>query len=237
MGRSGAGSELEPKIGYSFRNAKLLETALTHSSYANEREEGAAESNERLEFLGDAVTGLEVALLIYEKWPHLSEGQMTALRASLVRSEWLAKTARSLGLGRWLRLGVGANKTDIRENDAVLEDALEALIAAVFLDGGTEASRRVVRHIFGEAAEEKAKDFSDDELYADYKSRLQVELQKNGAADIRYKLLEESGPGHDRNFRASVTLGGRVLGIGEGKSKKLAEKMAAKKALEDIGCI
>ena len=229
--------ELESNIGYKFRDAGLLETALTHSSYANEQEDGAATSYERLEFLGDAVTGLEVALLIFEAAPHMSEGQMTTIRAGLVRSESLAEVARSLRLGDYLRVGVGADKTDVRENAAMLEDAFEALVGAIFLDGGTTAARDFVRRLFKEVVEERVKGVSGDESFADYKSRLQVVLQKNGAVGINYRLLAESGPDHDKRFLVSVVSGGRELGTGEGKTKKYAEQMAAKMALEGKECI
>ena len=237
MGRTGGWSELESTIGYVFQNEGLLETALTHSSYANERELEAAQSYERLEFLGDAVTGLEVALLIFENGPGLTEGQMTAARAELVRSESLAGIARRMGLGSYLRLGVGAEKAGVRKNDAVLEDAFEAVAAAVFLDGGREAARQMIQRCFLDAALERIMSFSGDGPYPDFKSRLQIELQKNGAADIRYVLLGESGPDHDKWFRVSVKSGGRELGTGEGKTKKEAEKMAAKMALEGLKCI
>ena len=224
----GERSDLEAIIGYTFRNADLLNEALTHSSYANEQGGGSC-SNERLEFLGDAVTGLEVALLIYENGPGLSEGQMTAARASLVNTEGLSNAAKSIELGKYLYLGVGAEKTGVRENDSVLENAFEALMGAVFLDGGSEAARGVLRELF----KETALGIFD----ADYKSRLQEELQKKGATDIRYIIKEDSGPDHDKWFRATVEAGGRELGEGTGRTKKNAEKMAAKMALEELKCI
>ena len=236
MIKPGYSLELEEKIGYRFKNPALLETALTHSSYVNEQG-GGDESYERLEFLGDAIMGLEVALLIYDGGPGLTEGQMTRARAALVRTEGLAAAARNIGLGRHIRLGVGADKTGLRENDAILEDVFEALTAAVFLDGGTEAVRGFVRSLFSKAALETMGSYSGESLFIDYKSCLQVELQKSGAADIHYELLEESGPDHDKRFRVSVLLDGKALGTGEGKSKKLAEKMAAKMALEGLKCI
>jgi len=230
-------SELEAKIGYTFNNAELLESALIHSSYANERDDGKTESNERLEYLGDAVTGLEVAFLIYEKGSGMSEGQMTAARSSLVRTEGLAGVARSIDLGRYLKLGVGAEKTGVRDNDAMLEDAFEALVAAVFLDGGTEAARGLIRGLLGEAAEESIRVYSNDRFDTDYKSRLQEELQKSGAAEINYVCESESGPDHDKTFCVTVVCDGREFGPGVGKTKKGAEKMAAKKALEELKCI
>ena len=237
MNRTEALPELESRIGYTFRNAELLETALTHSSFANEHMDGDGESNEKLEFLGDAVTGLEVAFLIFEKGPYLTEGQMTSVRAALVRTEGLAGVARRLELGRFLRLGVGAGRTEVSENNAVLEDAFEALVAAVFLDGGTRAVRRMIRRLFADAVDDRIREFARDGLAEDYKSRLQVELQKNGAADIRYIVLEEYGPAHEKFFRVAVFSGEKELGRGEGKTKKLAEKMAAKMALEGSKCI
>jgi len=230
-------SELETRIGYIFQNEELLITALTHSSYANEQDDGTVESNERFEFLGDALTGLEVALLIFEMDPYLSEGQMTEARASLVQTEGLAGAARAIGLGRYLRLGVGAERTGVRESEGVLENAFEALVAAVFLDGGGEAAREFVRRFFTVSAGEKVMALSGDGFIADYKSRLQETMQKNGAADIRYVLKDESGPDHDKTFCVNVVCDGIELGTGVGKTKKSAEKMAARIALEELKCI
>jgi len=230
-------SELEAKIGYVFQDKALLESALTHSSYANEKEAERIESNERLEFLGDAVTGQEIAFLIYENGPDLSEGQMTQTRASLVRTEGLAWAARSIDLGRYLRLGVGAVRTGVCDNDAVLEDAFEALVAAVFLDGGNEAARGMLRKLFTAAVLEKIDGLSEDGHDMDFKSRLQEELQKKGTADIRYAIKENTGPDHDKTFRVAVLIDGKEFGEGVGKTKKNAEKMAARMALEELNCI
>ena len=237
MERSEVLAELESRIDYIFKDYSLLETALTHSSYANEQAEGKTESYERLEFLGDAVTGLEVALLIFEKGPHLNEGQMTTIRSALVRTEGLAEIARNIELGKYIRLGVGAERTEVRENKTILEDVLEALIAAVFLDGGIDAARNTIRKLFLSETEEKIESLSGIDFFTDYKSQLQNYLQKNGTVDIQYELLGESGPDHDKRFQASVISEGRLLGIGGGKTKKYAEKMAAKAALEELKCI
>jgi ribonuclease-3 len=237
MNRSEVWSELESKIGYRFKDQRLLETALTHSSFANEHFAEKIESYERLEFLGDAVMGLEVAFLIFEIDPDLTEGQMTAVRSVLVRTEGLAETARKIDLGKHIRLGVGADRMDVRENNTMLEDVFESLMAAVFLDGGTEAVRKIVRTLFLPEIEEKLSSLPRKDLFTDYKSLLQSYLQQNGYADIRYDLLEESGPDHNKSFRVSVIYDGRVLGTGRGKTKKYAEKMAAKMALEESKCI
>jgi len=233
----GSLAELEAGIGYTFRDAELLEKALTHSSYANEQEGEGLESNERLEFLGDAVTGLEVAFLIFEQGPEMNEGQMTTARAALVRMEGLAAVAREIGLGQYLLLGVGAERTGVRENEAVLENTFEALIAAVFLDGGIAAAREVIRKLFTPAVLEKIQVYAGDRFDTDYKSRLQEEAQKNGISEIYYRIEGESGPEHDKTFSVSVVCGNREFGPGTGKTKKSAEKMAAKMALEELKCI
>ena len=230
-------SELESKIDYRFKNPGLLETALTHTSFANEKAGDKTESYERLEFLGDAVMGLEVALLIFEMDEEFTEGQMTSLRSAMVRTEGLAEIARKIELGKYIRLGVGADRMDVRENSTMLEDVFESLIAAVFLDGGTDAARKTVRKLFLPEIEKILNGISGKDLFTDYKSQLQTFLQKGGYADIRYELLDERGPDHDKSFRVSVIYDGRMLGTGSGKTKKHAEKMAAKMALEEFKCI
>ena len=237
MERSESLTELESRINYIFKDSSLLETALTHSSYANEQPGDQVESYERLEFLGDAVMGLEIAFLIYEMDSNLAEGQMTAIRSSLVRTEGLSDMARSIELGKYIRLGVGAERTEVRENKAILEDVFESLIAAIFLDGGIKAARNVIRRLFSSEVKEKVVGLTGVDFFTDYKSQLQNHLQKNGAADIQYELLNESGPDHDKRFQSSVISEGRVLGTGDGKTKKHAEKMAAKAALEELKCI
>lgn len=228
-------TELESNIGYSFTDISLLETALTHSSYANEHDAREFCSNERLEFLGDAVLGMEVALLIYEKGTDLSEGKMTRIRAALVRTESLAETARNIGLDRFLKLGVGADKTAVRKNDSAMEDAFEAMVAAVFLDGGVSAARELVHRCFSKSAENLIRDFPDNAA-CDYKSRLQIILQAKGPADIQYVPRSESGPDHDKLFTVAIKAGNKILGTGEGKTKKIAEQQAAKMALEGLTC-
>jgi len=224
---------LEARLGYSFCDRTLLERALCHTSYINENPGERGTSNERLEFLGDAVVELGVTTLIYNECDRFSEGKMTALRAKLVRTESLAHIARKIGLGEFLKLGKGADRSGERENDTVLENAFEAVMGAVFLDGTAAAARRVIREIFLPELEEQidGQEVTGD-IY-DYKTRLQIELQRGGAARIHYKIVSESGPDHDKTFRVRVE-GGSFSGEGEGKTKKAAEQNAAKAALESI---
>jgi ribonuclease-3 len=230
-------TEIQSLLGYDFTDLSLLVRALTHSSYTNEIGIRHADSNERLEFLGDAVTGLGVASLIYESYPRLAEGKMSALRANLVKSDSLAELARSLKLGAGLRLGVGADKTGLRQHDSVLEDAFEAVMGAVFLDGGSQAARTVIRSLFGVRLAEQVTLLARGDSIDDYKTLLQIEIQRKGTADIRYQTIAESGLDHEKIFCAAVSVEGKRLGEGTGKTKKEAEKMAAKMALEGLGCI
>ncbi|MDR3304513.1 MAG: ribonuclease III [Clostridiales Family XIII bacterium] len=230
-------SELENRLEYTFADRGLLERALCHASYINEAGGADSDSNERLEFLGDAVLGLGIAAYLYEKAPKVGEGKLTAMRAGLVRSDSLADLAREIDLGRYLRLGKGAEKNGERENGSVLEDAFEAVMGAVYLDGGASESRRVVRRIFTEKLDEQLRAAYGGENYYDYKTNLQIELQRNGCAEIRYETVSESGPDHSKTFCVRVSSGGAALGEGEGKTKKHAEQHAAKMALEALGCI
>ncbi|GHU64814.1 ribonuclease 3 [Clostridia bacterium] len=230
-------AEIQEHLGYEFKDLSLLDKALTHSSFTNEIGIRHADSNERLEFLGDAVMGLSVALMIFERFPRLAEGRMSALRANLVKSDSLAEMARQIGLGEGLRLGVGADKTGLRDNDSVLEDAFEAVMGAVFLDGGPSVTGTVIRSLFASRMEEQAELLASGTSIDDYKTMLQIEIQKNGTADIRYETIAESGLDHDKIFHVSVRVGDQKLGEGSGKTKKEAEKMAAKMALEELGCI
>jgi ribonuclease-3 len=230
-------TEIQKNIGYDFADLSLLDRALTHSSFTNEIGIRHADSNERLEFLGDAVLGLGVAAMIFELFPRLAEGRMSALRANLVKSDSLAEMARSLGLGAGLRLGVGADKTGLRDNDSVLEDAFEAVMGAVYLDGGPPAAKKVIRFLFADRLEKQAEMLAKGNSIDDYKTMLQIEIQRDGAADIRYETIDESGLDHDKVFSVAVSVGEQRLGEGKGKTKKEAEKMAAKMALEELGCI
>ncbi|MGH2813050.1 MAG: ribonuclease III [Actinomycetota bacterium] len=205
----------------------LLTTGLTHRSYAFEK--GGLPHNERLEFLGDAVLGLVVTDMIFEEFPALSEGEMAKLRASTVNMAVLADVARSLDLGTHLYLGRGEELSGGRDKTSILADALEAVIGALYLDQGLEIAAGVVRDWFGPVI----RDHVEQGVVRDFKTKLQEEAVKSEGRLPEYRITS-SGPDHAKQFRASVFLGGRMLGEGEGGSKKEAEQAAAKEALEQL---
>ena len=220
--------ELERKIGYRFRDWRLLETALTHSSYANERRDEGCESDERLEFLGDSILGHVTADFLYRQEPTIPEGRMTRLRAELVCEASLHRIAQRLDLGRYMRLGKGEERTRGRERPSILADMVESLIAAMYLDSGSLEQPR--RFILEELLEQA--DLGEQHQSEDYKTMLQELVQRRPNQKIGYELLSESGPDHDKTFRFRVTINGQAVGEGSGRSKKEAEQMAAKQALE-----
>lgn len=218
-------NSLEEKLHYHFKNRKLLENALTHSSYANEVRNGLT-SNERLEFLGDSVLSIIVSDYIYREFPKMPEGELTRLRASLVCEKSLCGFSRELGIGNHLKLGKGEDKGGGRERDSILADAFEAVLAAMYLDGGIEPARKhVMRFVLRELAH------TDDEVFKDYKTVLQEIIQRNPEESVTYILTDEQGPDHDKSFTVEVHLNSNVIGRGVGKNKKQAEQMAAKQAL------
>lgn len=221
--------ELEAKIGYSFKDGALLRTALTHSSYANERHGGDCQSYERLEFLGDSILGLITAEFLYAHEPRLPEGRMTKLRAELVCESSLYRVALKLELGKHMRLGRGEEHTGGRQRPSILADMVEAIIAAMYLDSGMEQSRRFVLEMI-------LKDAPIDESHtnADYKTRLQELVQRKSDQHISYTMTGESGPDHNKFFSFSVSINGVPAGEGSGRTKKEAEQMAAMKALEAL---
>ncbi|MGM9615342.1 MAG: ribonuclease III [Oscillospiraceae bacterium] len=218
-------TELEERLGYEFRDSRYLENALTHSSYANERE--GLHSNERLEFLGDSVLGFCAAKNLCRLYPEMPEGGMTRLRAELVCEASLHTVARSLELGRYIRLGRNEEYNGGRERVSILADAVEAIIAAIYLDGGLEPAERFIE-------ERILKDIEAGRRPArtDYKTQLQELLQKEGGAAPAYSIIGESGPDHNKSFTARVALHDGACAEGTGKSKKEAEQNAAKAALE-----
>ncbi len=220
---------LEKKLGYKFNNIALLENALTHSSFANEVR-GGVTSNERLEFLGDSVLSVIVADYLFSNFKTIPEGELTKLRASLVCEKSLCAFSRELGLGEFLKLGRGEEKGGGRERDSILADAFEAVLAAVYLDGGMDAARQLVLRFVLPELENK-----DDDVFKDYKTALQEIIQRNPEESVTYILTGESGPDHNKVFEVEVHLNSNVIGVGKGKNKKQAEQMAAKQALALMG--
>ena len=221
---------LERRLNYKFNNVNLLKNALTHSSYANEVRKGST-SNERLEFLGDSVLSVIVSEHIYKNFPNMPEGELTKLRASLVCEKALCSFSRELNLGDYLMLGKGEDKGGGRNRDSILADAFEAVLAAIFLDGGIDVAKKHVMNFVLRELEHS----SDEESFKDYKTLLQEIIQKNPEESVNYVLIGEEGPDHDKCFTVEVRLNSNVIGTGSGKNKKKAEQMAAKQALELMG--
>jgi len=219
---------LQTQLGYDFKRTALLRQAVTHSSFVHEQGLGADESNERLEFLGDAVLELCISDFLYHKYSNLTEGQLTQRRANLVCESTLAGVARTLKLGDYLLLGQGEAREKGREKDSILSDALESVFGAIFLDGGIDAIRNIIFGIFAPLAEKAKKQKKDS------KSTLQELLQKNSRETAVYEIISESGPSHQRLFTSNVSHMGKMLGKGQGRSKKEAEQNAAKVALAKI---
>lgn len=215
---------LEERIGYRFRDRYLLNCALTHTSFANEQKIRTLRDYERIEFLGDAVLEMLSSEFLYRTYPEKKEGELTKLRASLVCEPALAFCARDLSLGDFIRLGKGEEAGGGREKDSIISDVMEALIGAMYLDSGSveEPRRFIMKYILS--------DLEDKKLFYDSKSILQERAQRGGL-DVTYEILEESGPGHRKTFRAAVVVGGKQCGLGEGRSKKAAEQQAAYAAL------
>ena len=223
-------ADLEQRLGYRFRDVGLLEHALTHKSKAHEDATGGVVDNESLEFLGDAVLGFVVADLLYREFPQFQEGQKSKAKASLVSTTALAELASRLGLGAYLLLGRGEEKTGGRQKQALLADGCEAVMAAIYLDGGIDAIRTF---IVRELAEQITLARSTDYL-RDFKSTLQEQLQAGGRPLPEYEVTSERGPDHDKRFHVTVRVGTEVLADSEGRTKKEAEQAAARKALAAI---
>ncbi len=218
---------LAANMGHPFREPELLRQAMAHRSWCGEQ--GGTESNERLEFLGDAVLGLAVAEHAYRSFPELPEGQLAKIRSAVVNAKVLAELAQELDVGPQLLLGRGEEASGGREKGSILADAFEALVGALYLDGGWETARRLVLRLLGPRIEAVA---GAPDHY-DHKSRLQELTVRQGIGPPRY-VLQGFGPDHERRFRAEVLVGGSVLGAGEGTSKKDAEQQAARQAFEEL---
>ena len=216
----------EQKINYEFKNKEYILEALTHSSYSNENKNYPF--NERLEFLGDSVLSIVISDYLFKKETKLPEGELTKIRANIVCEESLSEVSKNIHLGKYMLLGKGEEATGGRERISILADALEAVIAAIYLDGGIKCAREFILTNMEKIINDSIK----GKIFRDYKTCLEEVLQSNGENNIWYKLIEEKGPDHNKRFVMEVGINDTVLGVGEGKSKKDAEQVAAKCALD-----
>jgi len=221
--------KLQEIIGYNFNNKENLLKALTHSSFANENKNEGFESNERLEFLGDSVLSLVISENIFKNYGNLSEGEMTKTRANIVCESSLMKCSVEIGLGDYLLLGKGEEHSGGRKRASILSDAFEALIGAIYVDGGFESAKTFINN----QMENLIIDSVRGAIFHDYKTQLQEIVQKNGEHTVSYKILNEKGPDHNKTFVSQVCINDVVVGTGEGRSKKEAEQNAAKAALQN----
>lgn len=217
--------ELEGKIGYSFKDDQLVKMALTHSSYSNELKINKYGNYERLEFLGDAVLEMCSSIFFYENYPDMNEGQLTRLRSSMVCEQALAYCAREFDLPKYILLGKGEENSGGRYRDSIVSDVFEAVLGAIYLDGGLEEAKKFVN-------EYVLKDLENKQLFYDAKTLLQEKVQKDGKV-LRYELVSESGPDHEKEFTVNAIIDDEVKGTGTGKSKKQAEQHAAYQVLTE----
>lgn len=224
-------SDLEKKISINFKDKVILENVMVHRSYLNEHKKFHLPSNEKLEFLGDSVLSLITSIYLYKHFPDLEEGDYTDIKAAIVRTESLAEVGLKLGLGKYLYLSKGEELGKGRENMNLLADCFEALVAAIFIDQGfDDAYAFVLKHLF----KHKLENIVKKKLYLSPKSRLQEYMQAKYKTLPIYTILEEKGPEHKKMFKVSTSIEDKVLGVGTGTSKKMAEEIAAKNALEKI---
>ena len=223
-------SEFEDTINYKFKDKSLLKQAFTHSSYAHEEKMDYLNNNERLEFLGDAVLELTVSHYLYDNFPDMSEGDLTKFRANVVCETSLAKGATTLKIGKFVLLSRGEEQTGGRERASILSDVFEAVIGAIYLDGGQEKAREFIMSIL----QKYIVDIRSNFHASDYKTHLQELIQKTSKEPIKYSIIKEEGPDHNKIFTANVVHGSKILGSGKGKSKKEAEQKAASIALKGI---
>jgi len=227
-----AASAFQQSLGHTFREIDLLERALTHKSFSNENREIRSPNNERLEFLGDAVLGFVVGELIYKSFPNLQEGALSKIKAHLVSASMLAAKSRALGIGRFLRMGAGEARSGGAEKSSLLADAFEAVVAAIYLDGGLQATEPFLRRVFG--PEISGIDIGDLSFH-DYKTTLQETAQSLGLPLPEYHVIEESGPDHEKAFVVELVWDGDAFSRGTGPSKREAQRKAAKEALKKLG--
>ncbi len=222
---------IENNIKYNFKSKKLLQQALIHSSYSNEHKLNRLDDNERLEFLGDAVLELITSDYIFTRFTELSEGELTKLRASVVCETMLAKKAREINLGEFIKMGKGEDQTGGRNRDSILSDALEAIIGAIYKDGGFLEAKKFIMFML----EQEILNMRTGFRFSDNKTFLQEYLQQSSKEPIEYVVLSETGPDHDKHFVVQALHGKKAIGKGQGKNKKEAEQNAAFHAIEQLG--
>lgn len=212
--------ELEKKIQYEFKEKNLLKQAMTHSSYSNENKQNRLDNNERLEFLGDAVLEIVVSDFLYKNYVNLTEGDLTKMRASIVCEPTLSFCTKEIELGKYLLLGKGEDMTGGRERSSIVSDAMEALIGAIYLDGGFANAKEFIYHFI-------LTDIEHKQFFYDSKTILQEIVQSEFTEELSYELIKEEGPDHNKNFEVNALIGTRIVGSGIGRTKKAAEQMAA----------
>ncbi len=218
-------SQLEKEIGYTFQHQEMLIHALTHSSYTNDRKMAKSKCNERLEFLGDAILEMISSEYLYLNYPEKAEGELTKLRAGLVSEKPLAAVAEQIGLGKYLFLGHGEERTGGRTRDSVTSDAVEALLGAIYLDGGMEPAKKFVLSFI-------LNDIENKQLFYDSKTVLQELIQKYHKGNLKYDIIKEEGPDHDKCYGVNAVIDDKVIGYGEGRTKKAAQQEAAYNAIK-----
>jgi ribonuclease-3 len=223
-------NELENIIGYTFKDIRILNNALTHSSYVASKSD-LLEHNERLEFIGDAILDMVISLYLYKKCKNSTEGSLTRFRAGIVCEQSLYNASNRLKLGQYLLLSKGEENTGGRKRVSILADAFEAIIAAIYLDGGIKKAKTFILKNLGDII----KDSVEHRIFSDYKSFLQEYIQKKNSGKLSYKLIREEGPDHDKTFEVALYLNNAIIGRGEGRSKKDAQQAAAKDAIEGMG--
>lgn len=217
---------IEESIGYKFKNKLFLEEALTHTSYANEN---GVKSNEKMEFLGDSILEFISSKYLYDKFPNLKEGELTKVRATVVCEDSLYEVALKHNISDYIKVGNSERNNGGNKRPAILADSIEAIIAAIYFDGGLEKAEEFIINNLAESMEIASKNVG----VKDYKTILQEKMQSHGEVNIEYEIIDEKGPDHDKTFTVEVIINGKALATGIGKSKKIAEMQAAKKALED----
>ena len=225
-------ADFQESLGYTFRDRELLSRALTHKSYTNERRDVSSPNNERLEFLGDTVLGFVIGELIYRSFPNLQEGALSKIKAHLVSAATLAAKSRALNIGKFLRMGAGEARSGGAEKLSLLADGFEAVIAAIYLDGGLSAAETFLRRIFG--PDVSGIDIGDLS-FQDYKTALQETAQSLGLPLPEYRIVDEYGPDHEKVFVIQVFWNGETFAYGRGASKREAQRKAAKEALKKLG--